>query len=169
MGDRASGVIRRLKAVAAGLGMAVAAMVFPSVAAACSCVAASNPTPAHVRKAVQDELNRSAVVFVGEVVTVDQFEAMLKVETVWKDKDKAPETVRMLQARRMPDGTAVINTCDYTFKTGAKYLVFANPSTDGGFRAFHCGFTAPVAAGEVTIRILDELVKRDAVSAVSRE
>ena len=161
--------MRRLNAVATGLAVALAAFAVPSSAAACTCVAASNPTPAQVRQAVQDELNRSALVFVGEVVTVDRFEAVLKVETAWKDKDKAPETVRMLQARRMPDDTTVINTCDYTFDAGAKYLIFASTSTEGGFRAFRCGFTAPVAAAAATIRILDELVKRDAVSAVSRE
>ena len=64
-------------------------LVAPSVATACTCDV-SVRTRAEVRQDIAGTLQISNAVFLGEVIAVDQFEAVLKVKKVWKG-DLKPE------------------------------------------------------------------------------
>jgi hypothetical protein len=130
----------------------------PARADACACVSMGTPTPQQVRQGIEESVKTAEAVFSGEVISADTLGANLKVDKVWKG---SPGGIARLQhAYLTSTGSAVWNTCDYTFEVGKKYMVFAVPGHAGTLKAEKCGLTAPLDSAKSTVRILDDLAKR---------
>ena len=79
---------------------------------------------AEIKAAIVKEFNESASVFSGEVIAQDVLTVKFKVITAWKGEG--------LEEFTMSTGTVKVSedlyrssSCDYTFKVGEKYLVYA--------------------------------------------
>ena len=130
----------------------------PTRADACVCVEMGTPNPEQIRKGIEQTLSLAEAVFSGEIISADTLGANLKVGKVWKG---SPGGIARLQhAYLTSTGSAVWNTCDYTFEVGKKYMVFAVPGHAGTLKAEKCGLTAPLDSAKSTVRILDDLAKR---------
>jgi hypothetical protein len=98
--------------------------VLEGIASACVCVELPNPTPEEVRKKLTEEAGWASVIFSGEVYSVDMMEVKFKVGRVWKGENKK-EITMSTGARSNEDGTISFSSCDYEFKLGEKYIVYA--------------------------------------------
>jgi len=92
----------------------------PTRADACVCVEMGTPNPEQIRKGIEQTLSLAEAVFSGEIISADTLGANLKVGKVWKG---SPGGIARLQhAYLTSTGSAVWNTCDYTFEVGEKYV-----------------------------------------------
>lgn len=137
---------------------AVAAMVFGGArdADACACVLPDR-TPGQERQHVEEQLGRAVAVFAGTVTRVDGVTARLDVETIWKG-DLDEQVVMPLHDGPQPDGTLAFSSCDYVFRAGRRYLVFAYSDPRGRMRAYSCTYTADLTEAVRTVGLLDSIV-----------
>lgn len=70
------------------------------------------------------DYNGASAVFSGEVVALDTFMVKFKVDKLWKG-DFSDEITMSTGAKDNGDGTYTSSSCDYNFKLGEKYLVYA--------------------------------------------
>jgi hypothetical protein len=144
---------------------------------ACSCVIGSG-APAglsreeqseHYRKSyrehVRQQFGEAYAIFSAEAIAVGRDTVTFRLDDVWKG-----ELPRELSMAAAPDPnvypTASISSCDYFFKAGTRYLIFAYGSSVATMKTEPCTPTGELAidfAGGADVRIwtmetLDELV-----------
>jgi len=125
-----------------------------SVSEACDCLVYSNPTSAQRMAEVKGQLAFADLVFVGEVVSVDDVGSTLRVVTHWKG---TPSTVvRMRHVEILADGTKVGNTCRLSFRKG-RYLIFAKSVGQDVWEASMCSGTGSVDDQQSVLAILPKL------------
>jgi len=86
-------------------------------------------TEKQIKAAIAKEFNESASVFSGEVVTLDTFTVKFKLITMWKG-DALEEFTISTGAQKISEDSFRSSSCDYHFKVGEKYLVYARASDD---------------------------------------
>ncbi len=111
------------------LGTALLLLLSFDVAFGCVCFQAENPTPESVRAERKKEFDKATMVFSGEVVKSDRFKAEFKVDKIWKGE--AVNRITMLTGTiDNGDGTHTSSSCDFSFKLGEKYLIYAYGELD---------------------------------------
>ena len=122
-------------------------LLVPARADACTCVSMGTPTPQQVRQGIEESVKTAEAVFSGEVISADTLGANLKVDKVWKG---SPGGIARLQhAYLTSTGSAVFDTCDYTFEVGKKYVVFAVPGHAGTLKAVQVQLDRAAGLGEI--------------------
>jgi hypothetical protein len=160
------------------LSLTLAGLAFGvSEVQACSCVIGS-AAPAglsreqqseHDRKSYSDHVRRqfgeAYAIFSAEAIAVGRDTVTFRVDDVWKGN-----LPRELSMEAVPDPNvhprASVSSCDYFFKAGTRYLIFAygpsvaamktKPCTPTGELTFHVAGAAYVT--NATMVTLDELV-----------
>ena len=139
-----------------------------SEAEACSCVigldtaarASRAEQAEHFRESYREHVTRqfgeAYAIFSAEAIAVGRDTVTFKLEDVWKG-----QLPRELSMEAAPDPnvypTASISSCDYVFKAGTKYLVFAYGSSVATMKTRPCTPTEELMMS-ATVAILDELV-----------
>ena len=158
------------KHVLASLAVFALVLALSETALGCQCVVPlEKPSPEEERSALTTDFNGAAAVFLGKVVEADQLKLKFKVDSVWKGKI-GKEFVMSTGGKEYENGSFLTNSCDYNFKRGEEYLVFAYPvdpdihpgSTD--LQARECTRTKLLKdATKQEIEILDQLQIRPIV------
>jgi hypothetical protein len=131
----------------------------PSDAQACVC-ASSEKQPSHAEavRAVQGQFSDALAVFVGEPVGGNTLTVRFRVQSVWKG-ELGTEVTMATGAEPTSDGLIQISSCDYHFRQGQAYLVFAFGKTLETMKAHACTFTSALQYTEVP-KTLDEIARR---------
>jgi hypothetical protein len=139
------------------LALAVAIILSPlfySAALGCGCTSLPDPTPEEIRTARLKAFNSAAAVFSGKVIELEDNKVRFKVEKIWKG-DSVDEITMVIQEKG-EHGKYVMTSCDYSYKLGEKYLVYADGAPDE-LRAHACSRTALLQNADQEIRGLDEI------------
>lgn len=127
------------------------------VAQGCVCFGLpEKPTPEQARARLVKDYNEAFAVFSGEVVALDTFKVKFKVEKLWKG-DFGDEITMSTGAQENGDGTYTFSSCDFNFKRGEKYLVYAYGASAGEMRAHACTRTRQMTYAEQEAKDLDEV------------
>ena len=146
-------------------------LVAPTDALACGCGRLMNPTDEQFATEVTKEFNKATVVFSGEVVAkeykplddnssgepagTEVLVIKIAAEGWWKG-DIAGEVVLYTRSFRYGDGTGSSYGCDYSFKVGKKYLVYAFGAADELY-THACARTIELEYAERDIKVLEKL------------
>ncbi len=136
---------------------------------ACGCLQLSDET---LEDVVRYRVKNSTMVFAGKVVGFEyrkgipnefmqsrhiDYETKIvkfQVERWWKDKVPA-DIFLVTDETRNADGTASHSSCDYNFKEGESYLVFAY-GKENELRTNSCSRTQPLNQADEYLKILGE-------------
>jgi len=138
-------------------GVAAFALSAAGEARACLCVVSpERATPEQARAALVKDFNGAFAVFSGEVVGGDTFTVKFKVDKIWKGQF-GDEIEMPTGAQKHGDDTYSTNSCDYSFRRGEKYLVFAYGDSAAEMRAHSCTRTRAAAHAAQDIKDLDDV------------
>ena len=124
---------------------------------ALGCMCAPSPgalTPEEARAALVKDFNEAFAVFTGEVVEIDIFIVKFRVDKLWKGS-LGDEVVMPTGAIKGEGGMYSVSSCDYTFKRGESYLVFAYGDSAEKMQARACTRTKPLARAGAEVEELD--------------
>jgi hypothetical protein len=146
-----------------GLALLVALLFIPTFpqpfsSALCSCPSLSFTSDEERKAALVSDFTRADAVFSGEVVELDTFKVKIKVDKLWKG-EKAKEIGMVIRAVN-DNNPHRIYGCDYRFKLGEKYLVYAY-ETPLGLRTHECSRTRPMKNAKKEMEELEEIAARD--------
>lgn len=111
------------------LGAAFLLLLSFDAAYGCVCFLAEYPTPESVRAERRKEFDKATAVFSGEVIKLNKFRAEFKIDKIWKGV--AVNHIAMLTGTvDKGDGTQISSSCDFHFKLGEKYLIYAYGELD---------------------------------------
>jgi hypothetical protein len=151
------------KRVLASLAVFAFVLALSETALGCVCVVpVEKPSPEKARAALVTDFNGATAVFSGKVVEANNLKLKFKVNKVWKG-DVGQEFVMATGGKEYEDGSFSTSSCDYSFKRGEEYLVYAYPvdpeihpgSTDLQARA--CTRTKLTQYAEQEMKELDEI------------
>lgn len=157
--------------------LAILVLMILGVSSASACVCGGSNIPRTLRERVNGAVALSASVFTGKVVAFEyrkgirneymesqraagqtvEYETMVarfEVDRWWK-RDLPAVTYMITQVTRNSDGTASHNSCDYNFKLGEKYLVYASGNNDE-LATHKCSRTATATQASADLEILGE-------------
>ena len=112
--------------------------------------------PAEVNAAIEKEFNESASVFAGEVIALDLLNVRFRIITIWKG-DNLDEFVMSTGTSKFAADLYQSSSCDYNFKIGEKYLVYARYGEDNQLRAVECSGTKFFSLAATDIPVLNAL------------
>ncbi len=139
------------------LSLSTVLLICSSSALACVCGGESRKlSSAEIKAAIAKEFHESARVFSGEVIAQNTFEVKFTVMTIWKG-DAFQEILMSTGAEKISQDYYRVSSCDYKFKVGEKYLVYARITTDSKLVARYCTRTNALTSGEADIPELDTL------------
>jgi len=120
------------------------AVLLPGWSLACTCAPGANLSD----DLVIETLCETELVFVGRAVQV------LEVRPTITEHKIIPQRI-FKGAPANPTFALAQSTCDWHFRPGVDYLIFANPEYDLEYLSPSiCGLTTPVVVGERIIRVL---------------
>jgi hypothetical protein len=94
------------------------------------------------------------MVFSGEVIEVILYEAKFKVERIWKGEGK--DEITMWLRGKDNKGNYIITSCDFEFRKGEQYLVYAYLA-EGKLRTHVCSRTISLMNAEYGLKELNEI------------
>jgi hypothetical protein len=142
------------------LFVTVALFVCSGSAFACVCVGEPRKlSNDDVKAAIVKEFNDAAMVFSAEVLTQDTFQVKFRTITIWKG-DAFQQLTLSTGAKKIGEAYVRVSSCDYRFKIGEKYLVYARIDDDYELVARSCTRTTLLADGQLDIPALDVLNPR---------
>lgn len=97
--------------------------VFLNAAFACGCPTVGGQTSEEIQKSRLNVFERTAAIFIGEVIELEQNKVKFKVEKIWKGDSVDEITMSIQQGKH--NGKSVSTSCDYRFEMGERYLVYA--------------------------------------------
>jgi hypothetical protein len=122
---------------------------------ACSCVGEPGKrSQKQVKVAIAREFNEAASVFSGEVIALDTLTVRFKLITMWKGNAFDEFTIST-GTKKISEDRYLISSCDYNFKVGEKYLVYARTTDDNQLVAHACTRTRALSSGQVDFAQLD--------------
>jgi hypothetical protein len=136
---------------------------FSGRALGCGCIQMfEKPDAAMARAALVKAFNDATAVFSGKVVEAGRLKLKFEVDKVWKG-EVGKEFVMSTGARQYDEETFSTSSCDYNFKPGEEYLVYAYPvdpdlhpgSTD--LQGRECTRTKLAKSAEQEMKDLDEV------------
>lgn len=104
-------------------------LFFLSDAAFGCCVDLPDQTPESIRIERQSAFDEATAVFTGEVIKLDDFKAEFRIDKIWKG-DFARHIIMLTGTKHNGDGTRTSSSCDYSYESGKKYLIFAYGKSD---------------------------------------
>jgi hypothetical protein len=128
-----------------------------------------------LKKAVIDEFNHVPIVFSGKVIAAE-FISVIKKNYLGKEV-KAEHLVYRLLVDKLWKGKTVseiilttdvfrygaiseITSCDFNFKVGEQYLIYAAPDQNGKLKRRVCGRTNYIKNATKDIKVLQKLVSK---------
>ena len=90
----------------------------------CVCIK-PHRSPEEVKSDRRQTFDNSAAVFLGKVVSVDAYVVRFRLEKRWKGNSEAEAVLSRNPAGIFPDGSPISGECDYPFRLGEEYLVYA--------------------------------------------
>lgn len=130
-------------------------LLWPQTAYGCICtLSPKGLSPEEAQAALIKDFKNATAIFFGEVIEVDFLKAKLKVEKIWKGEAK--DEITMTVGSKNDQGEYVISSCDFPFRKGERYLVFAYSRADG-LKAHVCGRTTSMKYAELQMNKLDEI------------
>ena len=124
---------------------------------ACTCMfEPEKRTDAVIKAAVVKEFNDSASVFSGEVIAQDMLTVKFRVMTMWKG-DALEEFTMSTGTVKLGEDLYSSSSCDYSFKVGEKYLVYARWAENNQLIARSCTRTRVLTNELPDFRELDVL------------
>ena len=128
-----------MKRIVLALFVVLPLFLASDVAQGCVCAGLlEKPIPEQARALLVKDYNGAIAVFSSEVVVVDTFKVKFKADKVWKG-DFGDDVTMSTGAQDNGDGTYTSSSCDFNFKLGEKYLVYAYecfPCRDAGARVY---------------------------------
>ena len=137
----------------------IALISLGSSQSAFACVCGGEPgkrSEKQIKEAIAKEFNESASVFSGEVVALDTFMVKFRLITMWKG-DAFEEFSMSTGAKKISEDSYRSSSCDYNFKLGEKYLVYARANDDNQLVARSSTRTNVLSSGQTDIPELDIL------------
>lgn len=132
-------------------------LVASDAALGCVCFGMpEKPTPEQARARLVKDFHEAFAVFSGEVIALDRFKVKFKVDKLWKG-DFGDEIIMSTGAKDNGDGTYTTSSCDYHFKLGEKYLVYAYGVSVEEMQAHVCTRTSTLNYVEQEMKELDEV------------
>jgi len=104
---------------------------------------------------IESSFEKVPLIFTGEVIKLDPFRAVLKVEKMWKG-ELTEEIVLLTGGRRDTGGNVVVNSCDFRYALGERYLVYASGSGNE-LKASVCSRTRRLEVAADDLRVLERL------------
>jgi len=152
------------KHVLASLAVFAFVLALSERALGCECVPQppEKPSPEEARAAMVKDFDGATAVFAGKVVEADLLKVKFKVERSWKGS-VGKEFVLSTGVRKYEDGAFSISSCDYHFKVGDEYLVYAYPVDPGwhpdstDLQARQCTRTRLLKDAEQDVEMLEQL------------
>ena len=129
-----------------------------SVESALACVCGGDSRPLsdeEIRAGIVKEFDQSVAVFSGEVVELDIYNVKFKIAKLWKG-DPTDEITMSTGRVKIDETHTRSSSCDYGFKSGERYLVYAR-KFEAGWVAYKCTGTKPLANAGRDITELDTL------------
>jgi SLBB domain len=143
------------RALAAAV-LCAAALLTPRQAFACQCfVTTEHKTAAQRTDEVRRELQKALAVFSGEVIGRNALSVRFKVDAVWKGD--IPAEFAMSNGAVAEGRGLLISSCDFSFRIGARYVVFAYGKNVQDMKATSCTLTTSMPDGTDTVMFLDTL------------
>ena len=101
---------------------------FSEDAFGCECVPAplEKPSREEARTALVKDFNGAAAIFSGKVVEANNLKLRFEVDRVWKGH-VGKQFVMSTGTKEYENGKYSFSGCDYNFKIGEEYLVYAYP------------------------------------------
>ncbi len=109
---------------------------------------------AEYQKGVSNEFKSIQEDMTGKKVDYEVLVLRFQVEQWWKGGSTAEVTLLTGQTRN-PDASESISDCDYPFKVGKRYLVYASDS-DGKLRSDACTRTQELKRAKADLKVLGE-------------
>jgi hypothetical protein len=128
--------------------------LFYNTALGCACNYQPNPTAEEIRVARLKAFDSAVAVFSGKVIELDENKVKFKVEKIWKGA--SADEITMVIQEGEDNGEYVMTSCDYSYKLGEKYLVYAD-STHDELRTSVCSRTVLLRNADQEMRGLDEI------------
>lgn len=136
----------------------VVAMIFSpllsSAAPGCVCLYQPDPSAEEIRVARLKAFDGATKVFSGKVLELSQNRVKFKVEKIWKG-DSVDE-IAMVIHEKDGNGAYVMTSCDYSFKSGERYLVYAYGPPDE-LSTYVCSRTTLLKHADQEMQGLDEI------------
>jgi len=135
-------------------------LAIPADASACVCAPPPPGTsPSEFARQVRQQMGEALAVFVGEPVAWNQLTYRFRVQSVWKG-DLGPEVVMSSGNEPTADGLVRGSSCNFGFRVGQTYLVFAYGTTHLQMKAHSCTFTTSIEHSQVSLSMLDAIAPR---------
>ena len=90
----------------------------------------------------------------GKQIDYETLVVKIQVEQWWKGEAPS-EIVLLTSSTKNGDGTSTLSSCDYTFRQGESYLIFATGKQDE-YRTSDCLRTKKLAQAEEELKLLGE-------------
>lgn len=158
------------------IAIAVTVLLCSSTAFACSC--GDIPSTKSFRERISDHVTTASAVYTGKVIGFDYRQGIrnefmesqrdpsgqpIRYETKvvkmgvdrWWKLPIPPVTFLLTATTRNSDGSISVSSCDYNFKVGETYLVFASGTVDA-LKTDQCSRTSPIARAKEIIEVLGE-------------
>jgi len=91
----------------------------------CVCIKDPHRSPEEVKSDRRKIFDQTAAVFLGKVVSVDAYVVKFRLEKRWKGNPSDEAILSRNPAGTFPDGSIISGECDYQFRLGEEYLVYA--------------------------------------------
>lgn len=134
-----------------------AQLAVPDTAIACGCDVKPHMTAAQRTEEVRKELRQARAVFSGEVIGRSALAVRFKVDAVWKGD--IPAEFAMWTGAVIAGQGLQVSTCDVSFRTSERYVVFAYGTTLQNMKAESCGLTGSFPFASETAMFLDTLAQ----------
>src|SRR6476620_10224426 len=160
-------IIKPMRTVLALLFFTIVSLGGCQTVFACGCLGQPGKrSGAEIKAAVVKEFNESASVFSGEVVAQDRLTVKFRVITMWKG-DALEEFTMSTGTVKLGEELYRSSSCDYNFKVGEKYLVYARWAENNQLVALSCTRTRILSNDLPDFQELD-ILNPDAYRAPAR-
>jgi len=111
-----------MKRLLLGFGILAAVIAPPLSRNAYACVCMSIPD-------IRTSLSSADAVFSGQVIALDAFRVRFQVDRIWKGDSRSDITM-LTGTEDLGNGMMRSNSCNYGYRAGQKYVVYANGAPD---------------------------------------
>ena len=102
---------------------------------------------------IKEEIEKASAVFTGKVVISSDIITRIRIEQVWKGYFQNGIAV-------VNENTNYVDSCDYSFKSGETYLVFAYKQ-EGTLRVRKCSLTGLLQNSDRVLKLIGDVSGKD--------
>lgn len=143
------------------IALALGWLAVPADAFGCVCFSndPAGPSPSEIANQVRRQLSEARAVFIGEPVAWNMLAFRFRVHSVWKG-ELGPEVVMSSGSEPTSDGLIRSSSCDFSFRVGQRYVVFAYGESHLQMKARACDLTSAMEHNPVAPGLLDQILQR---------